>query len=68
MTQIKIFAEKTPEMEKIENQVNDFLKENDGKIIVKDIKYTAESPNQGNAIWKIWTAMVIYETNWFLNQ
>lgn len=50
-------------MEKIENQINDFLKENDGKIIVKDIKYTAEIPNQGNAIWKIWTAMVIYETN-----
>ena len=62
MIQIKLFAEKTPEMEKFENKINAFLKENDGKIIMKDIKYSAESPNPNNSVWKNWTAMVIYET------
>ena len=59
MTQIKLFAEKTPEMEKFENKVNAFLKENDGKISIKDIKYTADSPNPNNSVWKNWTFMVI---------
>jgi hypothetical protein len=63
MTQIKLFTEKTPELEKIEKQVNAFLKDNDGKILVKDIKYTAESPNPNNSLWKNWTVMIIYETN-----
>ena len=63
MTQIKLFVEKTPEMEKIEKQINAFLKENDGKILIKDIKFTAESPNPNNSVWKNWTVMVIYETN-----
>ena len=62
MIQIKLFAEKTPEMEKFENKINAFLKENDGKIIIKDIKYSAESPNPNNSVWKNWTAMVLYET------
>ena len=62
MTQIKLFAEKTPEMEKFETKVNAFLKENDGKISIKDIKYTADSPNPNNSVWKNWTVMVIYET------
>jgi len=63
MTQIKLFTEKTPELEKIEKQINAFLKENDGKILVKDIKYTAESPNPNNSVWKNWTVMIIYEIN-----
>jgi hypothetical protein len=63
MTQIKLFTEKAPELEKIEKQVNAFLKDNDGKILVKDIKYTAESPNPNNSLWKNWTVMIIYETN-----
>ena len=63
MTQIKLFTEKTPELEKIEKQINAFLKDNDGKILVKDIKYTAESPNPNNSLWKNWTVMIIYETN-----
>lgn len=63
MTQIKLFTEKTPELEKIEKQINAFLKDNDGKILVKDIKYTAESPNPNNSVWKNWTVMIIYETN-----
>lgn len=62
MIQIKLFAEKTPEMEKFEGKINAFLKENDGKISIKDIKYTADSPNPNNSVWKNWTAMVIYET------
>ncbi len=62
MTQIKIFMDKTPDMESFEKKVNDFLKENGGKIQVRDIKYTAESPNPNNSVWKNWTAMVIYDT------
>ncbi len=45
MTQIKLFMDRTPDMESFEKKVNDFLKENEEKIVVRDIKYTAESPN-----------------------
>ena len=64
MTQIKIFINSNHEAnahEKLEKQVNDFLKENEGKIIVKDIKYSATEGNFHNPIWKNWTVMVIYE-------
>ena len=62
MTQIKLFMDKTtPYMEKFEEKVNKFLQENADKIIVKEIKYTAESPNPNNSVWKNWTAMVVYE-------
>lgn len=64
MTQIKIFINANHEAnvhEKLEKQVNDFLKENEGKIIVKDIKYSVTEGNFGNPIWKNWTVMVIYE-------
>ena len=60
MTQIKLFMDHTPEMEKFEKKVNDFLKDNDGKIEVRDIKYTAESPNPNNSKFKTWTAMIVY--------
>ena len=33
------------------------------ELLVKDIKYTAESSNPNNPIWKNWTVMIIYETN-----
>ena len=62
MTQIKLFMEKTPEMEKFESKVNAFLKENEDIIIVRDIKYTAESPNPNNSVWKAWTVMILYDT------
>ena len=62
MTQIKLFMDKTPEMEKFESKVNAFLKENEEKIIVRDIKYTAESPNPNNSAYKAWTVMVVYDT------
>ncbi len=64
MTQIKIFMntkEVANVQEIMEKQVNDFLKENEDKIIVKDIKYSVTEGNFGNPIWKNWTVMVIYE-------
>lgn len=61
MTQIKLFKAKTADMEKFESTVNAFLKENDNKIIVKDIKYTSERPNPNNNASNIWTAMIIYD-------
>ena len=73
MTQIKIFAETTysnPSDKKVmttgglEKKVNDFLAENDGKITVKDIKYSIQSPNPHqilNLNVQHWTVMVIYE-------
>jgi len=62
MTQIKFFMDRTIDMEAFEKKVNDFLKENEGKIQVRDIKYTAESPYPNDSVLKNWTAMVIYET------
>ncbi len=73
MTQIKIFAETTysnPSDKKVmttgglEKKVNDFLAENDGKITVKDVKYSIQSPNPHqilNLNVQHWTVMVIYE-------
>ena len=63
MTQIKIFITDhgANVHEKLEKQVNDFLTENEGAIIVKDIKYSVTEGNFGNPIWKAWTVMVIYE-------
>ena len=71
MTQIKIFNgstyngtndPKTPTIETLTQKVNDFLAENDGKITIKDIKYTIQSPNPNNVKIKDWTIMLIYET------
>ena len=62
MTQIKMFKANTPKMEEFEAKVNVFLNENKDKIVVKDIKYTAETPNPHNNSWNIWTVMIIYET------
>lgn len=75
MTQIKIFTETTyhskesgpnaPLIDDLQTKVNGFLAENDGKIIVKDIKYAVQSPNPHqilNLAVKYWTIMLIYET------
>ena len=62
MTQIKHFNEKTPDREVMEKQVNDFLAANDGKITVRDIKYTAD-PSERNNVWVSWTVMVVYDTD-----
>ena len=61
MTQIKLFNAKTPKIEDMENKVNDFLAENDGKITVRDIKYTGEQSGN-SSVWVNWTAMVVYDT------
>ena len=61
MVHIKLFRDHTPELEKFEKQVNNFLCEHKDKIVVRDIKYTAEYPNPQNSAWQNWTAMVIYE-------
>lgn len=61
MVQIKLFRDCTPDMEKVEKQINAFLSEHKDTIIVKDIKYTAEYPNPSNGAWQNWTVMVIYE-------
>ena len=50
--------------ERLAEKVNDFLAENDGKITVKDIKYSIQSPNQHQVLnlnVQYWTVMVIYE-------
>ena len=61
MVQIKLFRDRTPDMEKFEKQVNAFLSEHKDTIVVRGIKYTAEYPNPHNSAWQNWTAMVIYE-------
>ncbi len=65
MTQIKIFINTKGVAnfhEDLEKQVNGFLKENESKIVVKDIKYSSEdsTPNH-SPIWRNWTVMVIYD-------
>lgn len=74
MTQIKIFSgttyqgTKSPDamtIETLTNKVNEFLSDNEGKITLKDIKYTVQSPNPHqifNLNVKEWTIMLIYET------
>ena len=61
MVQIKLFRDRTPDMEKVEKQINAFLSEHRDTIIVKDIKYTADYVNPNNSAWQNWTVMVIYE-------
>ena len=73
MTQIKIFNETTyeedhssaPTIDTLTQKVNEFLEENEGKITVKDIKYTVQNPNPHqifNLSVKDWTIMLIFET------
>ena len=75
MTQIKIFTETTfrskeagpnaPLTDDLQKKVNDFLAENDGKIVVKDIKFTIQRPNPHqilNLNVKRWTIMIIYDS------
>ena len=69
MTQIKIFSEKTygdgsPNgltIDGFSKIINDYLAEQDGKITIKDIKYSIQRPNPNNSI-KEWVVMLIYET------
>lgn len=61
MIQIKLFSEQVFKPEQVEKKINDFLQENEKKIIVKDIKYTSENYGAPSNSWKSWTVMVIYE-------
>jgi hypothetical protein len=50
--------------ERLTEKINDFLAENDGRITVKDIKYSIQSPNPHQILnfnVQHWTVMVIYE-------
>ena len=61
MTQIKVFSGYQHGTETIENEVNKFLMENKGRIILRDIKYVEQPPkNIGNG-WHDWTAVVVYD-------
>lgn len=79
MTQIKIFYHQTIDSEDVrmwvsnpktindlEKEVNDFLAENEGKITLKDIKYTTQSMTDKDGVTHpdliFWTVMVVYET------
>lgn len=59
--QVKLYCNKCAYPMEFEEEVNQFLKENEGKIIVRDIKYTTTPPHPDRNTWQIWTAMVIYE-------
>ncbi len=63
MVQIKLFRDKTPDIDKFEKQINTFFREQEGRNVVRDVKYTADYPNPGNVAWQNWTAMVIYEVD-----
>lgn len=57
MIQVKIFEGTVNNYyNNLDDKVNEFLKKNDGRINVKDIKYILEDHNY-------YSAMIIYETN-----
>lgn len=62
MTQIK-FCKTKSGVNSLESIVNEFLREYDGIITVRDIKYSVETYYDPNRSYdgKIWTAMVIYD-------
>ena len=72
MTQIKIFTETTYQssgagpgafkIEQLTQEINDYLADNDGKIILKDIKYKILSSNPHNLSIKEWVIMLVYDT------
>lgn len=52
-------------IKEFENEINVFLGENEGKITLKDIKYTTQSITDKDGVTHpdlFWTVMVIYET------
>ena len=61
MFQVKIIKQ-TNHM-KLENDVNEFLSEQDSSITVKEIKYELglDAPGLSSSLGAVWTAMVIYE-------
>lgn len=61
MEQIKLFRSKTILPDALETQVNNFLSENEAKILVKDIQYNAVTTAKENSDQLVWSAMVRYE-------
>ena len=57
MTQIKIFKGS------LEDKINEFLRANDGKIVVKDIKFVTHLRDRSGSSYDSFamTAMIIYE-------
>lgn len=64
MTQVKFFNISSS-IGALESRVNDFLSKFANKIVVKDVKYTAD-PSNGRS-GRSATAMVIYETEELIN-
>lgn len=60
MVQIKLFKDEYS-LEEFESTVNEFLKENEDKIIVRDIKFTPEIEYFNDLGHDIWTVMIIYD-------
>lgn len=61
MTQIKVFSGYQYGTESIENEVNKFLLENKGRIILRDIKYVEHPQKNVSNGWHNWTVMVVYD-------
>lgn len=59
MEQIKFFRNKSIQSNSIETEVNEFLSENETKILVKDIQYNTTGVAESDKL--IWTVMVRYE-------
>ncbi len=61
MTQIKVFSAHQPGTDAIENKVNNFLKENEGKIVFRDIKYVEQPKEHHGNPWHEWTVVLVYD-------
>ena len=61
MEQIKLFRSKTILPDALETQVNNFLCENEAKILVKDIQYNTVITAKESSDQLVWSGMVRYE-------
>ena len=61
MTKIQLFKKKVYQLEDFQKEVNEFLKTNDGKIVVRDIKYTCENTGASSNDWALWSVMIWYD-------
>ena len=61
MEQIKLFRSKAILPDALETQVNNFLSENETKILVKEIQYVTATTAKENSDQFVLSAMVRYE-------
>lgn len=61
MEQIKIFTT-TKVPTKLEQEVNDFLRDNENEIAIKDIQINTAASATESFQHRLWTAMVRYNT------